>query len=69
VVIGAIDFSVHADPGGSGAPYLKQAWGAFGAASSHGHVHMMGLCVPRIFFLFSTFARAAPTTGGMEPLG
>jgi len=29
---GAIEFSAFADPGGDGVPYLKQAWGAFGAA-------------------------------------
>jgi hypothetical protein len=29
---GAIDFSINADPGGSGAAYLKQSRGAFGAA-------------------------------------
>jgi hypothetical protein len=29
---GAIDFAAHADPGGGSTPYLKQAWGAFGAA-------------------------------------
>lgn len=27
-----VDFSSDADPGGEGKPYLKQAWGAFGAA-------------------------------------
>jgi hypothetical protein len=29
---GSIEFAAHADPGGGGKPYLKQAWGAFGAA-------------------------------------
>ena len=29
---GPIDFSANADPGGEGAPYLRQAWGAYGAA-------------------------------------
>jgi hypothetical protein len=27
-----VDFSVDSDPGGTGKPYLKQAWGAYGAA-------------------------------------
>ena len=29
---GAIDFAVNADPDASGTRYLKQAWGAYGAA-------------------------------------
>jgi hypothetical protein len=29
---GQIDFTENADPGGGSTPYLKQAWGAFGAA-------------------------------------
>jgi hypothetical protein len=29
---GTVDFSAHADPAGSGAKYLQQPWGAFGAA-------------------------------------
>jgi hypothetical protein len=29
---GSIGFAAHTDPGGGGKPYLKQAWGAFGAA-------------------------------------
>jgi hypothetical protein len=29
---GSIDFTADADPGGAGTPYLKQAWGAYGAA-------------------------------------
>ncbi|MGY3396459.1 hypothetical protein ACVWW6_009050 [Bradyrhizobium sp. USDA 3311] len=29
---GSVEFAAHADPGGDGKPYLKQAWGAFGAA-------------------------------------
>ncbi|MDA9420975.1 hypothetical protein [Bradyrhizobium sp. CCBAU 53380] len=29
---GAVEFADHTDPDGDGKPYLKQAWGAFGAA-------------------------------------
>src|SRR5690606_559001 len=29
---GPIEFSTSTDPGGDGAPYLRQAWGAYGAA-------------------------------------
>lgn len=29
---GSVEFADHADPGGDGKPYLKQSWGAFGAA-------------------------------------
>jgi hypothetical protein len=29
---GPIDFCADSDPGGTGVPYLKQAWGAYGAA-------------------------------------